>query len=52
MKPFLCDEKNNIDKNIVLVGGGVMSLTLAVLINEIYPEIQINIIERLPSCGL
>ncbi|MDA0765020.1 MAG: malate:quinone oxidoreductase, partial [Proteobacteria bacterium] len=34
------------------VGGGVMSLTLAVLINEIYPEIQIDIIERLPSCGL
>ena len=45
-------KKNNIDKNIVLVGGGVMSLTLAVLINEIYPEIQIDIIERLPSCGL
>ena len=45
-------KKNNIDNNIVLVGGGVMSLTLAVLINEIYPEIQIDIIERLPSCGL
>ncbi|MDA1133852.1 MAG: malate:quinone oxidoreductase [Proteobacteria bacterium] len=45
-------KKNNLDNNIVLVGGGVMSLTLAVLINEIYPEIQIDIIERLPSCGL
>ena len=46
-------KKINANKKICLVGGGIMSLTLAVLINEIFKKkIEINLIERLASCGL
>jgi malate dehydrogenase (quinone) len=37
--------------DITLVGGGVMSLTLAVLINELNPKFKIHIIEKLPACA-
>lgn len=43
---------NNTDiVDLTLVGGGIMSLTLAVLISEIYPDKKIKIIERLSQCG-
>ena len=44
--------KDKKEKTITLVGGGVMSLTLAALINEILPNLQVNILERLSACGL
>ena len=49
---FFLNMQNNIDKvDIALVGGGIMSLTLAVLISEIYPDKKIKIVERLSRCG-
>ncbi len=36
----------------ILVGGGIMSATLAVLLNELEPEMRILIIERLSSPAL
>jgi len=45
-------EKTKKQIDVTLVGGGVMSLTLAVLISEIYPSKKIKIIERLNECGL
>ena len=38
-------------QDITLVGGGIMSLTLAVLINEVNPKLKIHLIERLSGCG-
>ena len=44
---------NNIDQyDAVLVGAGIMSATLAVLISEVLPSAQILIIEKLKSPGL
>ena len=36
----------------VLVGAGIMSATLAILISEVLPSTRILIIEKLESCGL
>ena len=36
----------------ILVGAGIMSSTLAVLLHELAPDLRILIIERLPSAGL
>ena len=44
--------KKNNDDGITLIGGGIMSLTLGVLINEIYPDYPINLIERLGDISL
>ena len=38
--------------DITLVGGGIMSLTLAVLINELNPKLKIHIIEKLSACAM
>ena len=40
------------DDGITLVGGGIMSLTLGVLINEIFPNYPINLVERLGDISL
>tara|TARA_B110000967_G_C18872359_1_gene556184 strand:- start:861 stop:2336 length:1476 start_codon:yes stop_codon:yes gene_type:complete len=40
-----------IHHDITLVGGGIMSLTLAALINEVNPKLKIHLIERLSECG-
>jgi malate dehydrogenase (quinone) len=44
--------KRTDDDGITLVGGGIMSLTLGVLINEIFPNYPINLIERLGDISL
>ena len=40
---------NEID--IALVGGGIMSATLATILHEIDPKLKIHLFEKLPSCG-
>ena len=42
-------KKNNYDA--ILVGAGIMSGTLALLLTEVLPEIKILIIEKLNSPG-
>ncbi len=44
-------QNNSHNENIVLIGGGIMSLTLASLINEILPKVKITLIEKLDDCG-
>jgi malate dehydrogenase (quinone) len=44
--------KKNKNESITLIGGGIMSLTLGTLINEIFPNFQINLIERLNDVSL
>tara|TARA_B100000965_G_scaffold261691_1_gene220746 strand:- start:812 stop:2302 length:1491 start_codon:yes stop_codon:yes gene_type:complete len=44
--------KQEIQYDAVLVGAGIMSTTLAILITEILPNAQILIIEKLESAGL
>jgi malate dehydrogenase (quinone) len=39
-------------KDIVCIGGGVMSVTLAKLLHELDPKIDITIYEKLSSCAL
>ncbi len=51
MKVKLSDKKNS-EYDAVLVGAGIMSATLAILISEILPSAQILIIEKLDSSGL
>ncbi len=41
-----------LNQDITLVGGGIMSLTLAVLIKEVYPNCKITVIERLNQCAM
>jgi len=43
--------KRKKQRDITLVGGGIMSLTLAVLINELNPKLKIHIIEKLAACA-
>ena len=40
------------NQDITLIGGGVMSLTLAVLMKEVYPNTKVTLIERLHECGM
>ena len=44
--------KSNIQYDAVLVGAGIMSTTLAILISEVLPSVRILIIEKLDSAGL
>jgi len=37
--------------DIVIIGGGIMSITLATIINELNPKTKVTLIERLPNCG-
>ena len=41
-----------IKKDVVCIGGGIMSVTLAKLIQELDPNINITIYEKLSSCAL
>lgn len=43
--------KNTTEIDVCLIGGGIMSATLAALINEIDPTIRIHLFEKLPGCG-
>src|ERR1700678_4546988 len=38
--------------DIVLIGAGIMSATLGVLLNELDPSLSITVFERLDDCGL
>jgi len=40
------------DRDVVLIGGGVMSATLGVLIGELEPSWTITVVERLAEAGL
>ncbi len=42
----------DIKKDIVCIGGGVMSITLAKLLQELDPKMDITIYEKLSSCAL
>ncbi len=42
----------DIKKDIVCIGGGVMSVTLAKLLHELDPKMDITIYEKLASCAL
>jgi malate dehydrogenase (quinone) len=42
----------DIKKDIVCIGGGVMSVTLAKLLHELDPKMDITIYEKLSSCAL
>jgi len=44
-------KKTNSDYDAIFVGAGIMSATLAILLTEIYPDINILIIEKLDSAG-
>lgn len=40
------------DPDVVLIGGGIMSATLGVMLKELNPEVRIQIIEAQPSVAL
>ncbi|WP_346535921.1 malate dehydrogenase (quinone) [Micromonospora sp. DPT] len=40
------------DWDVVLVGGGIMSATLGVLLSEVQPDWRITVVERLDEAGL
>src|SRR4051812_23330816 len=40
-------EKNRIETDVVLIGAGIMSATLGVILKELQPDLEIKIIERL-----
>ena len=42
----------NIKKDVVCIGGGIMSVTLARLLQELDSDIDITIYEKLASCAL
>ncbi len=44
-------QKSTSDYDAILVGAGIMSATLAILLTEIYPDINILIVEKLESAG-
>ena len=44
-------KKSNSDYDAIFVGAGIMSATLAILLTEIYPDINILIVEKLDSAG-
>ena len=44
-------KKSNYDYDAIFVGAGIMSATLAILLTEIYPDINILILEKLDSAG-
>ena len=42
-------EKEPDDADVVLVGAGIMSMTLATFLKELQPHLRLEIIERLPG---
>lgn len=46
-KQVMGKKKQNTEVDVVLIGGGIMSATLGALINELNPDIDIEIVERL-----
>jgi malate dehydrogenase (quinone) len=44
--------KHNIETNILLIGGGIMSTTLGSILSRVFPDKSIMITERLSECGL
>lgn len=46
-KEIMGKKKQNTEVDVVLIGGGIMSATLGALINELNPDINIEILERL-----
>ncbi|MET0764848.1 MAG: malate dehydrogenase (quinone) [Blastococcus sp.] len=40
------------ERDVVLIGGGVMSATLGLLLSELQPDWRITVVERLPQAGL
>ena len=49
---FVNQNESEIRYDAVLIGAGVMSCTLAMLLNELDPDLRLLIIERLPEPGL
>ncbi|MEM6911560.1 MAG: malate dehydrogenase (quinone) [Verrucomicrobiota bacterium] len=43
---------NQVEKEVILVGAGIMSVTLASMLKRLDPSLRIRIIERLDSAGL
>src|SRR6056300_843786 len=37
--------------DVVMIGGGIMSATLATILHEINPDLRITIYEKLSKCG-
>ena len=48
--PSTSESENTYDA--ILVGAGIMSSTLAVLLHELEPDLRLLVVERLPSAGL
>ncbi|MEO1856237.1 MAG: malate dehydrogenase (quinone) [Rubritalea sp.] len=46
------DSELNNNPDVVLIGGGIMSATLGVMLKKLQPEMTIQIIEALPSVAL
>ena len=44
--------KTNFTKDVVCIGGGIMSVTLSKLLQELDPNISITIYEKLSNCAL
>ena len=44
--------EHDIQNDITIVGGGIMGLTMATIISEIYPKQKILLVERLNKCGM
>jgi malate dehydrogenase (quinone) len=42
----------NIETDILLVGGGIMSATLGVLLHQLDPTLNITMVEQLPEVAL
>ena len=42
----------NIETDILLVGGGIMSATLGVLLHQLDPTLNITMVEQLPDVAL
>lgn len=45
-------QKNNLRADIVLIGAGIMSGTLGILLKELNPLLSIVILEKLDAVGL
>jgi malate dehydrogenase (quinone) len=51
MKTDLVSESLFLDPDIALIGGGIMSATLGMMLKQLNPELTIQIIEALPQVG-
>lgn len=43
------DNTPNIDCDVVLIGGGIMSATLGVFLKQLQPDLKVEVFERLPQ---